>query len=61
MKIKFIKHGTQYRLDEVVDMPPNLAPLYVKRGVAEYVKEAKPKRNKAVKRSKVKTKAVTSG
>jgi len=63
MKIKMIENSHGMRRGATVEVSEQVGASCVRYGVATCldVKEAKPKRNKTVKRSKVKTKAVTNG
>jgi hypothetical protein len=61
IKIRFIKPDRMYRAGDVLTLHPSSAMLYLKRGVAVKVKEARPKKNKTIKKGRVKTKAVSDG
>lgn len=58
MRMRFTKDTGDYKAGETYNFHPDVAAIYVKEGVA---KEVKPKRNKAVQKKNVKTKAVANG
>ena len=58
MQVRFIKDTGHYRAGEVITCHPDTAKIWLD---DKRVKEVKPKKNKAVKKENVKTKAVASG